>query len=334
MEKTPEEEVHPRVDEDEAGGPIKSFLEHLEDLRWMLVKSVIAIVLGMMVCMVAGNKLVQILTWPLQHARGTRTIPTEVPLLFGTNILGKFSAPALASATGQTNPIASLQLAPVMLGSNVVLTIQPNTNIVHFAARNIPILKNYTPLGGIMVALKLAIYGGLILSSPFLFYFIGSFVLPALKVREKKILYRAVTFGSVLFFLGVAFCYFVLAGVAIVATVEFSQWLGFGADEWRAEEYISFMCQFMLGMGLGFQLPVVILTLVKIGLIGYEGLVKFRRYAIVGNLVIAAIATPSADPFTMFLMAIPLHLLYELSVIVAWYWRRRDRKGASTASTA
>jgi sec-independent protein translocase protein TatC len=328
MEKMPEDEVRPGVDDEGDGGPVKSFLDHLEDLRWMLVKSVVAIVLGMLVCMVAGNKLVQFLTWPLEHARGVRPIPKEVPLLLGTNVLGRLSAPALAEATGNTNPVTALHLTPVMLGTNVILAVEPDTNIVRFAARNIPTLKNYTPLGGIMVALKLAIYGGLILSSPFLFYFIGSFVLPALKVREKKILYRAVAFGSVLFFLGVAFCYFVLAGVALIATVEFSQWLGFGADEWRAEEYISFMCQFMLGMGLGFELPVVILTLVKIGLIGYDGLTKFRRYAIVANLVIAAIATPSADPFTMFLMAIPLHLLYELSVLVAWYWQWRDRKRA------
>jgi sec-independent protein translocase protein TatC len=328
MEKHSEEELRPDETE-EGGGPVKSFLDHLEDLRWMLVKSVIAIVIGMSICFVGGNKLVQFLTWPLEHARGVRPLSAEVPVLLGTNMVGRLSAPMLASATGSTNPVASLRFTPVMIGTNLVLTVQPDTNVIQFAARNVPILKNYTPLGGIMVALKLAIYGGLILSFPFLMYFVGSFVLPALKVKEKQILLRAVAFGTVLFFLGVAFCYFVLAGVALVATVEFSTWLGFGADEWRAEEYISFMCQFMLGMGLGFELPVVILTLVKIGLIGFEGLNKFRRYAIVGNLVIAAVATPSADPFTMFLMAIPLQLLYELSVGVAWYWRWRDKRKAA-----
>ena len=328
MEKNPKDEVRPGENDESGGGPVKSFLDHLQDLRWMLVKSVIAVVLGMFVCMIAGNKLVQFLTWPLEHARGFRPITTEVPVLLGTNILGRLSAPALATATGNTNPIATLRFAPVLIGTNLILAVQPDTNVIQFAARTVPILKNYTPLGGFMVALKLAIYGGLLLSFPFLFYFIGSFVLPALKVKEKKILYRAVAFGTVLFFLGVAFCYFVLAGVALVATVEFSQWLGFGADEWRAEEYISFMCQFMLGMGLGFELPVVILTLVKIGLISYKGLNKFRRYAIVANLVIAAVVTPSADPFTMFLMAIPLQLLYELSALVAWYWHWRDSKSS------
>jgi sec-independent protein translocase protein TatC len=152
-----------------------------------------------------------------------------------------------------------------------------------------------------------------------------------LKVREKNILFRAVAFGSVLFFIGVAFCYFLVAGIALLATVQFSEWLGFSADQWRAESYITFMCRFMLGMGLAFELPVVILTLVKIELLDYERLVKFRSYAIIGNLVLAAFATPSGDPFTMFLMAIPLQLLYEISVIVAWYWQRKARNQAAMA---
>jgi len=145
-------------------------------------------------------------------------------------------------------------------------------------------------------------------------------------------LFRAVAFGSVLFFLGVAFCYFVLAGVALIATVEFSRWLGFGADEWRAEEYVTFMFRFMLGMGIGFELPVVILTLVKVGLLDYKSLARFRSYAIIGNLVIAAVATPSADPLTMMLMAVPLQFLYEVSVWIAWYWHRRDERRAAAGA--
>lgn len=329
MQNAPEDAERPAAENDAEGGPVKSFLEHLEDLRWVLVKSVIAVVVAMLVCMVAGNKLVAFLTWPLEHARRATPSPAELPVLLGTNILGNFSTNAFAAATGHTNHIGSLQLVPVLVGSNLVLSLHPETNSVVQLKRNVPILKNYTPLGGIMVALKLAIYGGLILAAPFLMYFVGSFVLPALRVQEKKILYQAVGFGSVLFFLGVAFCYFVLAGVAIVATVEFSQWLGFGADEWRAEEYITFMCRFMIGMGLGFELPVVILTAVKIGLISHSTLVRFRTYAIIGNLVIAAVATPSGDPFTMFLMAIPLQFLYEVSVIIAWYWSWRDQKKAT-----
>jgi sec-independent protein translocase protein TatC len=195
------------------------------------------------------------------------------------------------------------------------------------------VIKNYSPIEGIMVALKLALFGGLTISFPFVMYFIGQFVLPALKVNEKRILFKAVGFSGGLFLLGVAFCYFIVVVFALGATVQFSQWLGFGADEWRADAYLSFVVKFMLGMGLAFQLPVVILLLVKIGILDYEKLKNFRSYAFVANLTISAVVTPSGDPFTMLIMALPLHLLYEISTLVAWYWHRKELKKAQQESS-
>lgn len=320
------EEGPPEFEEEEGGGPVKSFLEHLEDLRWTLIKSISAILVAMFICLMAGKQLVAFLTWPLAHVQSATQGTNQIPVRLGTNIIGKLSWNEFGSWPGGSNKVTSVRLVPRLEGTNLTLGIQPEFKPIPITAKGPVILKNYSPLGGILVAMKLALYGGLVLAFPFLFYFIGQFVLPALKVTEKQILYRAVGFGTVLFFTGVAFCYFIVAGVALGATVQFSQWLGFGADEWRAEDYISFVCKFMLGMGLGFELPVVILTLVKIGLLDYEKLTKFRAYAIVGNLVISAFATPSADPVTMFLMAVPLQVLYEISTAVAGFWERRDRK--------
>lgn len=322
--------------EEEGGGPVKTFLEHLEDLRWMLIKTVSAILVAMLVCLIAGNRLVALLTWPLDHAPhlpGSTAVQKDIPVLLGTNLLARLPADALGLPLNGTNHVA-LRLVPKFEGTNLTLTVQIDPKPPALKDGHSPVLKGYGPLTSIMVAFKLAIYGGLIFASPFVLYFVGQFVLPALKVKEKSILFRAVAFGSVLFFIGVAFCYFIVSGFALMATVQFSQWMGFGADEWRAEDYITFMCRFMLGMGLAFELPVVILTLVKIELLDYERLVKFRSYAIVGNLVLAAFATPSADPFTMFLMAIPLQFLYEVSVIVAWYWQRKARKQAAVSEQA
>ena len=333
MPKTSEESARPVIEEEDGGGPVKSFLEHLEDLRWVLIKSVAAILVAMLVCLIGGKYLIAILTWPLAHAPQflTKTEKsTDIPVLLGTNLLGRLPAETLGFQTNQTNRVA-LRLVPRFEGTNLALGVQLDPLPPQKKKSNTPGLIALGPLTSIMVAIKLAIYGGLIFASPFVLFFVGQFVLPALKVREKSILYRAVAFGSVLFFVGVAFCYFVVAGVALVATVQFSEWMGFGAEQWRAEEYVTFMCRFMLGMGAAFELPVVILVLVKIGLIDYESLVRFRSYAIVGNLVLAAIATPSGDPFTMFLMAIPLQFLYEVSVLVARYWHRRDAKLAASA---
>ena len=194
-------------------------------------------------------------------------------------------------------------------------------------------LINLSPVGGFIVALQVALYGGLLLASPFVFYFVAGFIFPALKMREKYYVYRGLGFGLCLFFLGVSFCYFVLLPVALSASVLYSNWLGFQANQWRAEDYISFVCKFMLGMGVGFQMPVVLLTLVRIGVLSYSSLSKMRKYMIVINLILGAVLT-TPEVITQVLMAIPLQLLYEISVWIAWYWERRDRKRAEKAAKA
>ncbi len=130
-----------------------------------------------------------------------------------------------------------------------------------------------------------------------------------------------------LFLTGVAFCYFVLMPLALAAAQMYSNWLGLGALQWRAEDYISFVCKFMLGMGLGFELPVVILTLVKIGVLDYATLSKARRYMIVINLILGAVLT-TPEPITQLVMFVPLQLLYEFTVWIAWYWDQPDRARA------
>ena len=89
----------------------------------------------------------------------------------------------------------------------------------------------------------------------------------------------------------------------------------------------------MFGMGAGFELPVVLLALVKIGLLDYAKLSSMRRYMIVGNLILGALLT-TPEPFTQVIMAIALQLLYETSVWIAWYWERQEKRRAASASGA
>lgn len=342
---TPPPPVRPRSftddedeeDEEEGGGPVKPFLDHLEDLRWTLIKVVVSILLGMLVCLVAGNRLVAFLTWPLVHAQ--RMLPAaqqRVPLLLGTNEVGRVQVGSVhLPPTVDSNHVTALELAPTPLGDRWVLALTVHTNrLATQPAPNLVVLKNYGPISAFMVALKIALYGGLVVSAPFVIFFIGQFVLPALKVKEKKFLYRVAGLGSVLFIAGVAFCYLVIVQVALMASVQFSQWMGFGADEWRAEDYVSFVCKFMLGMGLSFQLPLVILTLVKMGLVDYQTLADYRSYFIVGNLTLSAVITPSGDPLTMVLMALPIQVLYEGSLLVARRWARQDREREAAEAAA
>ena len=120
------------------------------------------------------------------------------------------------------------------------------------------------------------------------------------------------------------FCYFMLLPLALRASFQYSEWLGFAADEWRAEDYLGFVCKFLLGMGLGFELPVVILTLVKIGVLNATRLAGMRRYMIVINLVLGAVLT-TPEVVTQVLMFIPLQGFYELSVWIARYWELDER---------
>ena len=327
----PDDEWSPEAEEE--GGPVKSFLEHLEDLRWMLVKCACVLAVSVILCLVAGKYLVAFMVWPLQNVSVLFHEETpEVPLLLGTNSIGEVNWQELALPLGGTNRVTAIRLAPVPSGTNYVLALQPETQPRPNHGQKLVVLKNYSPIEGIMVALKLSIYGGLVLAAPLLILFIGQFVLPALKVNEKRIVYQAVGVGTGLFLIGVAFCYLLVSVFALGATVQFSKWLGFTADEWRAGSYIGFMTKFMLGMGLAFEMPVVILTLVKIGLLEYAQLKRFRSYAVVLNLVVSAFVTPSGDPLTMLILAIPLHLLYEISVFVAGYWERRDARREGSVS--
>jgi sec-independent protein translocase protein TatC len=84
----------------------------------------------------------------------------------------------------------------------------------------------------------------------------------------------------------------------------------------------------MLGMGLGFELPVVILVLVKLGVLNYTILSKARRYMIVINLILGALLT-TPEVLTQVLMAVPLQVLFEISVWIAWYWERQEKKRAA-----
>ena len=185
-------------------------------------------------------------------------------------------------------------------------------------------LKAYGPLKSFFIALKIGLYGGLTISMPFVIYFLAQFVLPALRINEKQWLFKLSSFGAGLFMLGVVFCYLIIMKVALWASVGFANMLGFGADEWQAEEYISFVCKFMVGMGLAFQMPVILLFLVRVGILDYKKLSEFRMYAVVVNLILAAVITPTGDPFTLSLVAVPLQLLYELSTLIAWFWHKKE----------
>jgi sec-independent protein translocase protein TatC len=324
------EEERPEFEhyEDE-GGPVKSFLEHLEDLRWVLIKIVVGVAIGMLVCLIAAPAVLAIVKWPLDRADQYReSSGVRVALLVETNVIANVAlATNLFGDVGLSNRAhTTFQLVPKLVGSDYVVTLQPVTNetLLTAASNRGTVLRNLSPVGGFWVAFQVALYGGIVLTAPYIIYVLGQFIVPALKYKEKKYVLRGFAIGTGLFMTGVAFCYFALLPMALRASFQYSEWLGFSADEWRAEDYISFVCKFMLGMGLGFEMPVVVLTLVKIGIVDHARLKGLRRYMIVVNLVLGALLT-TPEVITQVLMFIPLQGLYELSVWIAGYWEKDEQ---------
>jgi sec-independent protein translocase protein TatC len=227
-----------------------------------------------------------------------------------------------------------LEFVPVQVGTQSFLTLQLTSNAVVAAQLDKgPGLVYIDPATPFMSSLHIAFYGGIVLVAPFLFFFLGQYIVPALRWKEKKYFLRAFGIGLGLFLLGVCFCYFWMAPVALRAAEQYSLWMGIDVPEWRAETYFSFLCKFMLGMGLGFEMPVVLLALVKIGILDYQKLAGFRRYMIVINLILGAVLT-TPEVVTQLLMFVPLQLLYEVSIWIAWYWERREKKRAAAEAKA
>jgi sec-independent protein translocase protein TatC len=335
----PSDEFQPN-DQEVEGGAVKSFLEHLEDLRWMLIKSGAATLLAMMVCLFGAKKLVVILKWPLVRAQ-------QRHIAFLPENTNQFVAVQLGSLTLQTataksnrlgwidlgtNQYITLHLNPVQIGSNTLLAMSVSTNEEPPEAAG-PKLVFMDPSGPFLSALHIAFFGGLILASPFVLYFIGEFVMPALKIIEKKYFLRAFCFGTVLFLAGISFAYFIVMPAALKFAESYANWMmdSDAVPYWQADQYWSFELKFMFGMGAGFELPVVLLALVKIGLLNYAKLKAMRRYMIVINLILGALLT-TPEVFTQVFMAIALQVLFEVAVWIAWYWERQEKKRAASSS--
>jgi sec-independent protein translocase protein TatC len=157
-------------------------------------------------------------------------------------------------------------------------------------------------------------YFAIILALPVVLYQIYAFVLPAFSPSERRVAWPLMLLAPVLFVGGVVFCYFVVLPPATTFLLDFN------SDEFntlvRARDYYSFVTLTMLAMGLGFQVPIAILAVVRLGITTPQKLRQNRRYAILVIAIVAAFL-PTIDPITLVLEMIPLILLYELSIVLA-----------------
>lgn len=183
---------------------------------------------------------------------------------------------------------------------------------------------HFTEITGSFYAyLKISFFTGLFLALPIIFYQLWKFIAPGLYPTEKKIVVPMVLFSTILFVGGAAFCFFVVLPLAVSFLVNY------GEDIMNpiitVSSYISFVSLLIISFGVAFQLPVIGLFLGKAGIISGRWLSKARPYAVVLFLIGAAIITPP-DVFTQLLLAGPMYLLFELTIILVKITAKKDKK--------
>jgi sec-independent protein translocase protein TatC len=164
--------------------------------------------------------------------------------------------------------------------------------------------------------IQMCVFGGLVMAAPAILFFIGQFVAPALTEREMKAVLPLCVSAFVLFLIGAAFSFFLLMPSTIRIAAELNNMFEL-ENRWTVGNYYNTLTWLVVGAGGVFEFPLVIILLVWLGIMTTAFLRKYRRHAIVVIFIIAAIVTPTPDPVTQSIFAIPLYALYEIAIMVS-----------------
>lgn len=170
--------------------------------------------------------------------------------------------------------------------------------------------------GQFMMSITASFVIGLIVAFPYVVWELWAFIRPGLQMKEKKFSRGAVVAVSGLFLTGVAFGYYILSPMTIwfLSTYQISKMI---VNEFDITSYVSTVSSLVLGCGILFQFPVVVYFLTKIGMVTPTLMRNYRRHAVVAIIVLGAVITPSADPFSLALISLPLYFLYEISIFTS-----------------
>ena len=176
--------------------------------------------------------------------------------------------------------------------------------------------------GGFSVATQVVFWSGFLFSSPFIFLFVWRFIFPALRIRERRAIVGGAVAAVLLFVAGVAMGYYLTMPAAVRIMIAVSTWMGVAMDYVTVNSYVAFTTQVLIAFGLAFELPMVVLVLGRLGVISSAQLRDKRRHIIVLLFIIAMILTPP-DVVSQLLMAVPLVVLYEISIWMVWAGEKR-----------
>ncbi len=258
----------------------KPFLDHLEDLRTMLVRIAVTLLVSVLLTFGFNKQLTDIVLVPYQWSIET----AKVTILEN------------AKAQGQPEPKLEFKM--------------PSTR---------------TPQEGFMASVNVSLIASVILSFPLLLFYVLQFILPGLKDTEKKVLFPGLAIGFGLFLTGVTFSYFMVLPRALDFFLVWNFDHGFEST-WMLGDYITFATRFILIFGVSFELPVVVMALVKLDILSYKLMTTTRKHAIIAIAVFSAVITPTQDVLTLLLLAGPLYVLYEICIWLAYMIEKKDRE--------
>ena len=260
-----------------------SFIDHLEDLRWHVIRSVIAILVGAVIVFTYSDYVVD-------------------EILF---------------APTRSNFISAQWLCSV--GHKIGIG-----NVLCFPEVKAKFLEN-TMTGQFIASFTLAFIGGFILAFPYVFWEFWKFLRPALSPNERKKTRGIIVWVSLLFFTGVAFGYFILT--PFMVNFYFNYKLSAQIEIMPSfSDYLENLVYTTAGIGVLFQMPLLVMVLARIGIVTGSFLRKYRKHAFIIILIAADIITPSTDPFSLTIVTIPLYLLFEASIVIASRIEKRKAK--------
>lgn len=184
-------------------------------------------------------------------------------------------------------------------------------------------LVTTSPMGIFSVLIQVCILGGLAISLPFMLYCIARYLSPGLKQEEKRLIAPTCIAVLALFFVGASFSYFFVIPASLSVAISLNETFGFQLI-WSAPHYYGMVVWMTLGIGMCFEFPLALLLLMYLRILSSSKLRKIRRHMIVAVLIVAALITPSGDPYSLAILAVPLYMLYEIAIIIGARYEKKE----------
>jgi sec-independent protein translocase protein TatC len=316
-----------------------SFGDHIEELRYYLIRAILGLIVGIAISFAFGKQVVNLITAPVESQlqefykrrvlrvaqelkNGDRHLeelnqPTEFPVEARRGDFKRFLAElGVQFARGQVADDTDEEWVKLPLATRpleATMIMQAAERLVTRPAS----LSTMNVMEAFMVYFKVCALTGLVISSPFVFWQIWAFIAAGLYPDEKKYVHVYLPVSLGLFLTGVFFCEFLVIPKAISALLWFNEWLGLEPDL-RLNEWLSFAILVPLVFGLSFQTPLVMLFLAKLGILDADSFRRKRRIAWFAMAVFAAAVTP-IDALSMLLMWVPMCGLYEIGILMVQY---------------